>query len=283
MTFQQAAQDIRYLLSDFFPTIDTKISLGYALNLINQKRAAIISMKFAKTGFLNTQWLNINPDLESTPVNFQNNINSVAECDCQVGKIEIPQVVELFNPKMSIQDAGVSHIRSTCGVSYSRTNEREFIALWESESPFRKLPYFWHVADEIYFYPFREKVHTRLVLFNPMEGWEVESNYIINGDLIYNTVYKVTSGNITYNSVKYQRGDTFTAVTAGGKSWTGNGKVNFNVNLRKKKWSDQYPIDGETYSLAKNMIREDLQTGKLNMIDVVSDGAVEEGTQRAKA
>ncbi len=167
MTILQTAQDIRYLISDYFPTQDTRISYGYALNLVNQERAEWLSNDYMKRGLFNDQWLSDIALEVATQIDFSNNLEAL-DCDCHVGRITIPPVVRMDFDKLNMVDVGVHTIKSSCGVHYSRCTQRKFIALWNSDSPYKEIPYYWHEGNFIYFYPFRENINPKLVLESPM-------------------------------------------------------------------------------------------------------------------
>jgi hypothetical protein len=285
MTIQQAAQDIRYLIADYFPTNDTRISLGYALNLVNQKRALSITTDYYKRGLINEQWLSNLGIIDVTQIDFSSSLED-QDCDCNIGRFTIPAVVRMDYDKFRQSNVGVYTVRSTCGIDYNPTNERKFKTMWDVGDMRAKLPYYWHEGNYIYIYPFRDELNIKLVLENPLDGKYLDPEHVSNGSLEVGESYAVSEGNISYNTgsgvITIQRGQTFTANATGGLSWAGSGKVKRTTKIRNAKWSDNYPLDGATYSQAKELVKQDLQAGKINLMDAADDNAPEEGLQKAK-
>jgi uncharacterized membrane protein YidH (DUF202 family) len=78
-----------------------------------------------------------------------------------------------------------------------------------------------------------------LILESPLNGFVIDSEYVISGNLTVGTQYEVFDNQIIHNAVVYNPGQLFTAVAT---TYTGVGLVKYKNQKRQMTNDDEYPL-----------------------------------------
>lgn len=287
MTVKEAIYDIREIFSNYFLVESNRLDLDYALHLINSKRARIIYEDYNRKHMINPTLVQDMGIDKTSKIDFSNDLDDTEDCSCTLAKVDIPPVVKIQSDRERLVDVGLVQVKSTCGVYYDPTDRRSFYTMLKYDPQRAKSPMYFREGGFVFMNPWRAEVNLHLVLENPMDGYIIRSGNITNGKLIPGEGYTVVDGNIQYDTgsgvVTLQRGQTFTASLVGGLSWVGNGVVQFTNKKRAMTYDDEYPIDMGTWHAVKELIKKDLDDGKISLVDVENDTIPEEGEKQSLA
>lgn len=242
--------DLKRILTRGGLTDESRLNNNHLGFLIDQRRAKEIRDSYKRNPVIEPIWLQDYGMVEFTPVTKEED-KSILACDCKFSKAVIPSVVSLMDPISNTSDLGVYSIRSSCGKFQFNQISADKLPLLHSDGIMSKFKYFTRVGNAIYLTPVVKKARIFLILDSPLDGYVLDNLYIPSGNLVVGTVYEVASGNITHNSVKYQIGQTFTAVS---KVFTGLGKVQYNNQKRRMTIDDQYPMSHTMAEVVKMKI-----------------------------
>lgn len=230
---KEITDDLKLVLSKHQLSDDLKYDDRHLEYTVAKYRARGIRETFMRNGEINPTWIQDQGVTETTKVDKDDD-PAIASCNCVFGKIVIPTVVNLPDIK------GIYRVSSACrSKQYYRTTLERFMGFVDG-SVRDNFNYFFTIGNAIYLHPYIKEANVQLILENPLEGEILVTHSIKTGDLEIGSIYTITSGSITHNSVKYQKGDDFTAVNA---DYTGNGVVKFKDQKRDFTKNDQYPID----------------------------------------
>jgi hypothetical protein len=237
-TKQEYIYDLKRLLTKGGITDESRLNNNHLGFLLDQRRAKEIRDSYKRNPVIEPVWIQDYGIFELTPVTKEED-KSILSCDCKFSKAVLPGIVSLMDPISNTSDLGVYSIRSSCGTYLYHQMSPAKMPLLHSDSIMSKIKYFTRVGNAIYLTPVVKKARAFLILDNPLDGYVLDNVYVNSGDLTVGTVYAVASGNITHNSIKYQIGQTFTAVN---KVFIGLGKVQYNNQKRRMTVNDQYPM-----------------------------------------
>ncbi len=238
MTRDALIFDAKTILEAAGITDESRLDEDYIGFKIDQKRAKEIRDTYNRTPIIEPVWRQDYGLFDLTPVNSAED-RSIISCDCKIAKAVLPPIVSFHDPMGNVPDLGVS-IRSACGKYDFNYMSLEKLNLIDENSIYSKFKYYTRVFNSIYLTTGPGKAKGIFVLENPLDGYVLDNTDYASGTLVNGTVYEVRNGNITYNGVRYQRGQTFTATST--TTFTGNGKVFVNNQKRRMTNSDEYPM-----------------------------------------
>lgn len=267
---KEITDDIKLILSknqqsDDFRAHDRNIDFK-----VHQYRATEIRSVFKRERQVNPTWLQDQGNLVPTKVTSDDD-PAIAGCKGTFGKIDIPTVVNLPN------FMGVYRVASACKTkSYYRTTLQRFMG-FVPDSTRANQNYFFVIGHSVYMSPYIQDASVQLILENPLQGTLTISTNIPSGELEVGTVYQVSAGDITHDSVKYRKGATFTAVNA---NFTGSGSVQLQDQKRLLRRTDDYPMDLTMLERVKlKILTQDYAIEERKIADLDND-SVDETAQR---
>jgi hypothetical protein len=246
-------------------TISDKPSVPW-LKLIEQiknKRASEIERQFRKGNTVYPQWCSsLGLVLMESIANHYDPSYSHLTNGRPVGKYPLPAIISLINNPI-LGDHGVTLISSADGRCIYN-----YCPIDQFEDRIKLGDYYLHgegiytlSGSDLLVYPYKTLINIKLVLFDPMEGYIIDTRFKSSGELIiaddYNEAleYEVYSGQIVHDGITYNTGETFTAVET---TFTGGGKVRLKNLKRKLNEDDLYPVSPELKDvIIKRIIGED--------------------------
>jgi hypothetical protein len=263
MQLRQIAYDILKTLTKHKITNDTRVSINWLQYKIHEYRAIAIEKKFNETGEINPAWITSIGRVVVTKVNPADDVN-VANCNCILGRVTIPQVVGLEG------DQGVYRVSSTCGTQKYYPTSLDRFSSFVNGSVRSGFNYYFRVGTYLYLHPFIAEGSIRLIMENPMDSYTMHSEVIASGNLVVGSIYKINSGRITHNYIAYEKDQTFTAVA---KTYTGNGLVKLAVEKVLATDEDDYPMDHTlTEFVTMKILTQDFGIEMKSLADTKNDG-----------
>ncbi len=275
-TQKSIADDINNLLTKFKRTDDYRVPDSYLYKKINQARANLIVKQYKDTDTLDYSWFTDMGLIDFHVVNVADDVTA-SYCDCPISKAFIPQVVTL--PTKSVnQELGIQ-LRSACGKT-SYTNRPLFnIRFIPKEHTYNLFKFYERINTAIYVYNEIEKLRMVAILANPEEGFYIRSTPIVSGSIVSGTAYIVSGGQVIYDSVVYDIGDTFTGTAT--TTYVGSGKVYLESQKTAYIETYPYPVSAE---MARDIVFEictkEFGIEKGQMAEVRNDG--EDDTQKGQ-
>lgn len=249
-TKREYIYDLKRLLTKGGITDESHLNNNHLGFLLDQRRAKEIRDTYKRNPVIEPIWVQDYGMFELTPVTKEED-KSILACDCKFSKAVLPGIVSLSDPISNTNDLGVHSIRSSCGTFVFHQMSSAKMHLLHSDGIMAKMKYFMRVGNAIYLTPVVKKARAFLILDDPLDGYVLDNVYINSGDLKIGTVYVVASGNVTHNNIKYQIGQTFTAVS---KTFTGLGKIQYNNQKRRMTIDDEYPMSQTMAEVVKMKI-----------------------------
>lgn len=217
---------------------ESRLDEDYIGFKIDQKRAKEIRDTYNRTPIIEPIWRQDYGLFDLTPVNRAED-RTISSCDCKFAKAVLPPIVSLSDPMGNVPDLGVA-IRSSCGKYDFHYMTLEKLGLIDPDSIYSKFRYYTRISNSYYITPEVLKARAILILERPLDGYVLDNTDYASGTLVSGTTYEVRSGNVTYNAVKYQKGQTFVANST--STFTGLGKVFLSNQKRRMTNTDEYPM-----------------------------------------
>lgn len=185
-------------------------------------------------------WLSAPITLNFYRVNRAEDINIT--CNCDISKTTIPQTISLPSADGNM-DLGIFSLNSMCGTKIYTLNRMTQWTYMPKESTFSLFSYYDRRNTDLYVNNIVDKLQFTGMLLDPTEGNLINSAPISSGSLVNGIVYAVKFGQIIYNNVVYAANSTLTANATA--TFTGNGTVYLNSQVRAFRETDPYPASGE--------------------------------------
>lgn len=262
--------DAKIILEAAGITDESKVDEDYIGFKIDQKRAKEIRDTFKRNPVIEPVWVQDYGVFPLTPVNKAED-KTISVCECKFAKAVLPPVVSITDPMGNIPDLGVYSIRSVCGTyEFHYQNITKLALLHPDNAVLSAFRYFTRVGNSYYLTPEVQKARALLILERPLDGYVLDNAYILSGSLVNGTTYEVTSGQITYNSVKYYNGSSFVATST--TTFTGNGKVQLFTQKRAMTNSDEYPMSSTMAEVVlMKLFTEDYGIQEKRITDIKND------------
>lgn len=248
-------------------TDDSRLDEDYIGYKVDEYRAIGIRQTFSRHPVIEPIWVQDLLLTDTTPVNTSDD-DSVAICRCEMSKVTLPPIVSLSAQASNTNDVGVVDILSGCGTYNHFYRPIHQLQLLTSDDPTDKFHYYWKIMNTYYFRYKEKKIRPMLILERPLDGFINDNEY--KTVLTVGLVYEVVEGQVVHNSLAYQKGQTFTAVTT---SFTGNGKVKLNNRKRQMTGNDPYPMSHTmTEMVVLSILTKEYQIEKQQIADIRNDG-----------
>lgn len=256
MNLNEITYSIIEAATDYFPTGDNRLNNETLIEyLIHEARARGIRESHSRNDIIDPTWIQDMGKIEVSTINEREDLD-FAICEKEIGKIKMPRLVSFDNPDLAIQRIS-SYDRL---LKYYPATYDEFFEISKTSGVRSRMPYYVKVGDYIYISPYKKYINAHLILQNPIDGYMVKTEKVLSGEIEEGYSYTVLSGSVTYNSIIYSAGQTFTGVSV--TTYTGNGDVRF-TNLKRGMTNiDPYPVNAELLAFVKQYILKEIEVGK---------------------
>lgn len=226
-------------------TDDSRLDPDYIGYKIDEKRAKEIRDSYNRNSLIDPMWLQDYGVIDITEVNYADD-KAFPFLDCKLGKATLPATVSFQNGLASANNLGVYSLRSVSGkeeyffVQHSRL--MEMLSDLPSSDILLKFSYYAKIHNAIYVKSKNsdkvpEKLRPILILERPLDGFFLTTENVLT--LEVGLSYEVISGQIIHNSIVYNSGESFVAVS---ESFTGSGIVQYKNQKRPMTNDDPYPF-----------------------------------------
>ena len=245
MTRSEGVFDVITILTKASFTDDSRLDPDYIGYKIDEKRAKEIRDSYNRNQLIDPIWIQDYGVFDTTQVNYADD-KTFTFFDCHLAKATLPATVSFNNGLAGINNLGDYSFRSISGTEeyFFKQNSKlmEILNDLPIGHPLRKFAYYSRVGNARYFVSKNkevvpEKLRAMLILENPLDGFVLTTENVTT--LTVGTSYTVVFDQIIHNSVPYNIGDTFTAVSA---TFTGDGKVQYVNQKRAMTNNDPYPF-----------------------------------------
>lgn len=124
-------------------------------------------------------------------INSADDIN-ISECDCTIGRKEIPEIVSLPGRRGSMHDKGLYRVSTASRQqAYYPTTINRFYGFIKG-TPRAEMNYYWKIGNILYIHPYRKQMNVILILDNPLDSGITERDeYPISQTLAEFIVMKI--------------------------------------------------------------------------------------------
>lgn len=272
-TLRKYTSATQSILNRFKTGRDEPVKFNFIADRIAVYRAKEIRDSYSRNEELDFQLIQ---DLGMMPLTLVNSADDPgAPLGCKnMGMMKLPTVVDIPGKK------GIWRIASA-----SKQIELEYIEYHlfhdiPSDYVHGKFEYYTLIGNKLYTRKYQANINPLLILDNPLDGFVIDTENIVSGNLIYKTSftkaedYKVIDAPITHNGVQYAVGATFTAVNP---DYTGVGTVQLVNQKRRLNFDDPYPMTNTMfYIVFINILTKDFQIAKQQAKNIVNNGQLDE-------
>lgn len=267
--------DLTTILTKSRQSRDSRIQQSFLVSRTNTYRAEAIRQSHRRYPMVSPDWIqDMGP--EKVTMLDKTEFNHVPSSGTKIGKFTIPSIVSLE------YDLGINRITSlNTEQDYVIKSWNDFNLSFKADSTYigHKFQKASRMGNMIYIFPFIHDIRAFLILFNPLDGYVVQTHTPVSGELIFTTPYRigesyrVASGTITHNGIQYGIGNTFIAVNA---DYTGNGVLAFVNQKRKVTLEDDYPMSSDiAEEVFLKILTKDFQLEKREVADLRNDSSDE--------
>lgn len=269
MTRSELIWDVKILLSAAGITDESRIDDDYVGAKIDQKRSKEIRDAYKRNPIIEPVWLQDYGVFSLTRVNKVED-RTISTVNHHFSKAVLPPVVSISDPMSNNADLGVYRISSASGADEYHYKTMGKLSLMNKDSIYSKMKYYTRVFNSVYLTPEIDKARAVLIQEHPLQGYVLDNTDYLSGTLVNGTSYEVRSGNITYNSVKYYKGNTFTATAT--TTFTGSGKVYLTNQKRAMTNDDQYPMSSTMAEMViLKLLTQDYKIEAQRYSDITND------------
>lgn len=244
---------------------DSRISFPFLMDLIHAYRAVHVRESYNANMEYDTSLFQYLGMVENTPRSLQDDPWFPRDCT-NLGKASVPSIVSLVNNAglVSVSSPARNRNFNPCGIT--ELVDRMHLENYKNEWWFAK------VANTIWTTPYMPEISVTAILDNPMEGWILNTQKPVNGQLVYRTeyntgeFYKVISGTIVHDGIQYGINSVFEATLPG---WTGNGTIEHVNKKRRPTIDDEYPMSATmTEIVMMKILTQEFKLEKQEIADV---------------
>jgi len=250
MTKKSLIDEALLILQRNAPNDDSRLSDRFISELIDQTRAQLIIRNYAINETVDFAWVT-----QPFYINFYKitvaDDPTVTFCNCDMMKTTIPPVISLTNSGASNQDVGIWSLFSACGKYAYYPRPLQLLQNIPSDSTMSKFKYYSRYNTTLYATGGATRLRLSPILLYPEDGFIINSEPIVSGNIVSGTKYIVKFGNIVYNTITYNPNDTFIGGVA--TTFTGNGNVYLYDQVTAFEETSDYPVGGE---MAREIILE---------------------------
>lgn len=275
MTKKQIIDSISILSSRFNLTDESRLDPDYIGYLVEQARTTLILNEYNITGVLNPDWFIDFGIYEMTKVNVADDPN-IDFSECDITKTQIPETVHLTALGEGNLDLGLKVI-SACGKTSYTIYPIEFWKDIPKDHVRAKFSYYDRFGTMLYTNKLVKNLRF-IGIPSTTDGLMIKKTLpVISGSIKNGVVYMVkgNTGSVTYNSIVYLPGQTFTGAT-GFTTFTASGtsQVFYNDYQVEMTENDPYPVSN---NMAREIVIEimvkEFQIEKQQVTDVINDSA----------
>lgn len=213
---------------------DFRVSERHIQFLISQYRSRGIREEYKRNMQIDPAWLQDFGTVQFTEINSADD-KAIPYTSQNLSKLTIPPIVSLPN------DAGVYRVvGSSKQKQYYPITVERFFSLVEG-SVRNKFAYFFRVGNAIYTNQLIDEGNVVLILDNPLDGYVIQTENVLSGDITVGDSFVVTDGQVIYNSVTYNANSTFVGIQ-NISTFLGTGTVQYVNQKRKMTIDDTYPM-----------------------------------------
>lgn len=268
MTLKNIVDDISELLTKFGRTDDSRLDDDWLSYKFDQVCGALKVEQYAATNSIDHTWLSPPMTVNLHKVNFADD-PSILFCDCDISKASIPQTLSLIS-KDGNNDLGLYSLISACGTKQyfpMRMSQWRYTPPEHTNSLFR---WYDRMNTTLYVKDAPAKLKLVPILLNPTDGRVMQSEPVLSGSVVNGTVYVVKFGQVIYNATIYRENETITATAT--TTYTGNGVLYLNSQVRAFRDTDPYPASGDMVRKAvKIILVEEFGIERQAVNDLVND------------
>lgn len=229
---------------------------------VNKYRAKAIVEMYRSTGLINPSWVQDFGVVNFTKVKSVDD-PAITNADCLYGKYTVPSIVGLEGDKGVYRVASADKTKKYYPLSFDR-----FMSL-QKDTTRANWNYFTRVGNAIYVHPYIPQGNMQLIIDDPFQGFSINTENVVSGELTIGDSFTVISGSVTHNSIKYISGQSFTAVSA---TFTGSGIVQYTNKKRAMRLTDQYPMDHSlTEFVVMNLLTKEFAIEAKEVADIRND------------
>lgn len=240
MTRREAIYDIITILRKFGYSDDDALDEDYIGFKIDEKRAKEIRDSYNRNPKIDPRWIQDYGIIDLTEINTADD-RTLTFLNCKLFKYTLPPTVAFYNSKININNLGIYGIFSADLKSeYYYQAYSDFVMRMTKLSenhPAHLYKYYTQLNRSIY--SSSPKLRAQLILERPLDGYVIESENVVSGELTNGDTFEVITGQIMHDTVLYSAGQTFVAVSPG---FTGTGTVQYLNQKRKMTDEDEYPL-----------------------------------------
>jgi hypothetical protein len=269
MTLEQIIYDIKMILRA--TTDDTRISDAHLFRKILNYRTIFITQEYFQTGTINTSWLQRLGLKTLTPVNSADN-PIIIDGTIKLGKFTMPAVIPIGT------EQGVYAL-------YEGQRQKQiYRTIWPvlmhmisaKDGRLNLFRYYCKIGNDTYVYRFIDQVEPILILDNPLDGYNFNTERIPINDLENGIEYYVMSGSLK------EVGDDGITVHIKNTSFTcdsnsvysGDAKIRLTEQVVAVAYNNEFPVDGATAQrIVLEILTKDFAIERQAVSDVVNDSA----------
>ena len=277
MTGKEITYTILDFLTRFNYTDDSRFDPDSINFLRDNVRVQMIKQEFDRTKTVDPVWMQDLGFVLTTPVNF-NDDTSIPYCECILSKVTLPSNIDLRSPNTNVDSS--MKIISSCGTRQFYPYSLELLQYVPKEHTRNKFYYYVPVGSAVYLNKQVDKVRVLGVFEKPSEINDIQTEYVMSGDLVVGTSYTVKKAQIVHNSLGYNVGQTFTAVAT---TYTGNGYVVPTSRTKAYTEDSPYPISGDmARQLILDILVKEFQIEETKITDI-KNSSTDDEQERKKA
>ncbi len=256
--------DIKRIASASTISKDNRLDEEHILHKINSYRAIFIEDHFTRTRTTSPFWWQTGQKFEFRKITSEDE-PTVPSTVC-LGKVLLPLPIRLEN------NIGLVIRGSARQQRWYETNLDSFYLMYElNDWRLGKFIYYWIIENAVFNYPFTAWGIYDILAANPMDIPVKNTLPVASGDLLVGISYTVINAQITYNSIIYNPGDTFTQ-TGAVWTYTGPGTIIQTNPYRNRDIRDNYPLDiALAQRIAMEILTKDLMIERQAVADIVTD------------
>lgn len=268
-TTKKKIVDAIFILAERFSRTDeSRLDEDYLGDLVDKVRVSEILKEYNVTKVIDQNWLVDFGTIKLYKVNIADDPN-VDFCECDIMKAEIPEIINLTSLGDGNLDLGLK-VLSACGKTSYFAYPLESWKLIPKEHVRSKFHYYQRFGATIYV----NKLVNNLRFYGipaSTDGLKIKKTLPVT-EIKSGVVYMVKgTGSVTYNSITYLPGQTFTGVT-GQTTFTGSASVYFNNYEADMTDKDQYPVSAHlARQIIISILTTELQIERQQVSDVVND------------
>lgn len=234
MSLKEIVSSIMLVLAKSKLSKDFRVNTRHIQFLVAQYRARGIREEYKRNIQIDPAWLQDFGTVQFTEINSADD-KAIPYTSQNLSKLTIPPIVSLPNDAGCYRVVGSSKQKQY----YPITVER-FFSLVEG-SVRNKFAYFFRVGNAIYLNQLVDQGNVVLILDNPLDGYVIQTENVLSGNITVGDSFTVTNGQVIYNSIVYNANSIFIGIQ-NITTYSGTGTVQYTNQKRSMTIDDEYPM-----------------------------------------